>query len=172
MRVFHLPAVPAVYMQLCLYLTPELIVTPLSATTKDGVIRELAEHLAAQKHLPNAAHILKSILEREASSSTFLPSGIAIPHARLGEVSDIMVTLGVSKTPLQDTDGSDGLNANLFCLFLSPMVDKEFGKHLKLLARISAVFNDPDFIAQLTTLATPREVFEAIQKRERTLDES
>jgi nitrogen PTS system EIIA component len=159
-------------MQICLYLTPELIITPLTATTKDGVIRELAEHLVAEKHIPNGDHILEAILEREASSSTFLPSGIAIPHARLGEISDIMITMGVSRTPIKDNGDADALNANLFCLFLSPMVDKEFGRHLKLLARISAVFNDPDFIAQLTTLATPRDVFEAIQKRERNLDES
>jgi len=83
-----------------------------------------------------------------------------------------MIAMGVSTTPIKDNGDTDALNANLFCLFLSPMVDKEFGRHLKLLARISAVFNDPDFIAQLTALATPRDVFEAIQKRERTLDES
>lgn len=158
-------------MQICLYLTPELIVSPLEENTKDGIIRELVLHLANQKNLPNPDGMMKAIMEREATGSTFLPSGIAIPHARIAEVDDIVVTMGVAKDSVQDAEGQNGLQARVFCLFFSPVHDKEFGRHLKLLARISALFSDTDFIDEISSLGGPKEVFEALQKHERELDE-
>jgi PTS system nitrogen regulatory IIA component len=158
-------------MQICLYLTPELIVSPLEENTKDGIIRELVLHLANQKNLPNPDGLMNAIMEREATGSTFLPSGIAIPHARVPEVNDIILTMGIAQDPVQDNGGQNGLQARVFCLFFSPVHDKEFGKHLKLLARISALFSDTDFIEEIGSLKGPMEIFETLQKRERELDE-
>lgn len=158
-------------MQLCLYLTPELIKTPLEAKTKDAVIRELVSALAMEKKLSNADNLFKAVMEREETSSTFLPSGIAIPHARVPDVQDISVVMGVSNEPIDDTNGHSGLTARIFCLFFSPTMDKEFGRHLKLLARISALFCDTDFIDQVVAQKDSKAIFELLQKRERTLDE-
>jgi PTS system nitrogen regulatory IIA component len=158
-------------MQLCLYLTPESVVAPVKSDTKDAIIKELVNQLVDRHRLSNAESVTTAVLEREATSSTFLPSGIAIPHARVPEVSDIVVALGVAPTPIKDSANTDGLSARIFCLFLSPIRDKEFGRHLKLLARISAVFSDPEFIEQISQMNDAKEIFQALQKRERTLDE-
>jgi len=158
-------------MQLCLYLTPESVVAPVKGDTKDAIISELVNQLVTRHRLSNAESVTAAVLEREATSSTFLPSGIAIPHARVQEVSDIVVALGVTPAPIKDSTNSDGLTARIFCLFLSPIRDKEFGRHLKLLARISAIFSDPEFIEQISQMNDPKEIFQALQKRERTLDE-
>lgn len=158
-------------MQLCLYLTPESITAPLKGTSKDEIIHELVDLLVKQHGICNAKNVHSAVIEREGTSSTFLPSGIAIPHARVPETNDIIVAFGVAPQPITDTTTSDGLTARIFCLFLSPTRDKEFGRHLKLLARISAVFSDPEFIEQISSMTDPKEIFEALQKRERTLDE-
>ena len=157
-------------MQLCLYLTPESIVAPIKGETKDAIIKELVEQLVERHRLPNADEVLFAVQDREKTSSTFLPSGIAIPHARVGEVSDIVVALGVTPAPITDNStSSDGLSARIFCLFLSPTRDKEFGRHLKLLARISAVFSDPEFIESIAGMSNSKDIFEALQRRERAL---
>lgn len=158
-------------MQLCLYLTPESIIAPLTTGTKDAIIRELITQLIERHRIANPDQVTSAVLEREETSSTFLPSGIAIPHARVPEVSDIVVAIGVAPEPVVDTANGDGLTARIFCLFLSPTRDKEFGRHLKLLARISAIFSDPEFIEQIAAMTDPKEIFKALQKRERTLDE-
>lgn len=158
-------------MQLCLYLTPELIVSQLQESTKDGIVRELVRHLANQKKISNPDAIMNAIEERDATGSTFLPSGIAIPHARVPEVEDIVMAMGVSKVPVQDSSSENGLRARVFCIFLSPIHDKEFGKHLKLLARISALFSDVDFIEEIASMTDAKEIFETLQKHERELDE-
>jgi len=157
-------------MQICLYLTPELIVSPLQENTKDGIVRELVQHLVHQKKISDPDAVMKAILDRDATGSTFLPSGIAIPHARVTEVEDIVLAMGVSKEPVQDTSSQNGLRARVFCIFLSPIHDKEFGKHLKLLARISALFSDVDFIEQISSSEEPKAIFEALQKHENEFD--
>lgn len=158
-------------MQLCLYLTPELIVCPLRGTSKEEIIRELALHLAVHKGIADAEGLFTAAMEREHTGSTFLPSGVAIPHARVADMNDIAVVMGIAPQPVHDENGTSALTAQIFCLFFSPTDDKEFGRHLKLLARISAIFCDTDFIEHIGSLANPRAVFEALQKRERTLDE-
>jgi len=158
-------------MQLCLYLTPELIITPLKATTKEGIIRELVEHLAAEKGIVDPEMLLDAVMDREKTGSTFLPSGIAIPHARVPCVNDITLTLGFAPHPVEDTDGQNALTARMFCLFFSPTTDKEFGRHLKLLARVSALFSDTEFIDELADMTDSKKIFEALQKRERSLGE-
>lgn len=158
-------------MKLCLYLTPELIIAPLASTTKEGIIAELVRRLAAQRGINDASNLLTAVMERERTGSTFLPSGIAIPHARVASVNDIVIAMGVSREPVEDTDGPNALSARIFCLFFSPTLDKEFGRHLKLLARISAVFSDPEFIDEIASLSDAGQIFEALQKRERTIDQ-
>lgn len=158
-------------MQLCLYLTPELVVSPLKESTKDGIMKELVTHLAQQMHIANSDALLKAVMDRERTSSTFLPSGVAIPHARVAEVNDIVVALGIAKDPVQDNPGQSSLSARIFCLFFSPTLDKEFGRHLKLLARISAVFCDTEFIEKIAAMNDSKQIFEALQKRERIIEE-
>jgi PTS system nitrogen regulatory IIA component len=144
---------------------------PLKGENKDDIIRELVERLTLQHGICNSDNVLNAVIEREGTSSTFLPSGIAIPHARVPDTSDIVVAIGIAPTPVFDNTNSDGLTARIFCLFLSPIRDKEFGRHLKLLARISAIFSDPEFIEHVSNMTEPKEIFEALQKRERTLDQ-
>ncbi len=159
-------------MQLTHYITPTEIVVPLKETTKEGVYKELVSHLASEHHLKDKEKLVRAILEREESASTFLPMGIAIPHARIPEVDDILVVMGVTPHDIKDTaKDSAPLTANVFCMFFSPTEDKEFGRHLKLLARIAAVFSDTKLVPELSKLSSAEEVFERIQIREREMSE-
>lgn len=157
-------------MALSHYLNPKSIIAPLAATTKAGVIRELVHHLATENELGDEEALLQMILEREEKTSTFLPMGVAIPHARTEMVSDIIMVMGTSPEGVQD-EGPEPLCANIFFLFLSPTQEKEFGKHLKLLARLASIFDELDFTVELSKLTDPDEIFAQIQRREREIDE-
>jgi len=159
-------------MQLSHYITPDEIVVPLKGTTKEAVYKELVRHIAEQHHIKEKDKLIKAILDREASATTFLPIGVAIPHARISNVKDIVVVMGVSHEAIKDT-AKEGppLTANVFCLFFSPTEEKEFGRHLKLLARIAAVFSDTKLVPELAKLRSPEDVFERIQLREREMSE-
>ena len=157
-------------MQLTHYLTPESIIVPLKGTTKDEVLAELVTELSRRKGIVDADRLLASIKDREASSSTFLPMGVAVPHARVGLVDEITMITGISPKGIQDNPKQSPLVANIFCLFLSPTEEKEFGKHLKLLARIAAIFSDPKITGELAAMTSPADIFARIQKRERKIE--
>ena len=157
-------------MQLSHYLTQQSIIVPLQATSKEAAISELVDELAKFTGIPNKEKLLAAIDDREKSASTFLPMGVAVPHARVEGVKDISMVVGVCKNAIKDTYGDTPLSANVFCLFLSPTQEKEFGNHLKLLARIAAIFSNPDFVHEIAEIDSPSEVFTRIQKRERQLE--
>ena len=159
-------------MQLTHYITPDEIIVPLKGKTKNDVYKEMVGHLARENDIKDKGKLFEAIIEREESASTFLPIGVAIPHARVPDVQDIIVALGVTPHPIKDTSKEGPpLTANVFCLFFSPTEDKEFGRHLKLLARIAAVFSDTKLVPELAKMHSAEDVFEKLQVREREMSE-
>ena len=157
-------------MQLVDYLNKNLIIAPVKSKDKEGLFEELVERLAEIKKLDSKEELLKSIMEREECASTFLPIGIAIPHARTNLVDEIVMVAGVSPEGIVD-EGEVTVKANVFFLFFSPLHEKEFGQHLKILARVASIFSDGSFAKELSKLVSPEEVFEALRLREAQLDE-
>lgn len=157
-------------MQLSHYLTPQSIIVPLRGNSKQTVLAELVEILAERHGLGNPKGFIHAIEERERCASTFLPMGVAVPHARIPAIKEIVMIIGVSPTGINDVSGETPLVANVFCLFFSPTEEKEFGKHLKLLARIAAIFSDPGLVGEIAAMTTPEKIFARLQKRERQID--
>lgn len=154
---------------LCNYLTPKHIVSPLQGTTKEELLEGLTNVLAEINGLKNRKHLFQTILDREAEGSTFLPTGIAIPHARVPDVTNITLVMGIVPEGFKETPESDP--TYIIFLFFSPIKEKEFGKHLKLLARMSAIFRDPDFVREVAALGSSDDIFALIQKKEREIVE-
>ncbi len=152
-------------MNLCHYLTPHNIVTLGGGLSKEGLLKELVKKLAELNNLPDSERLAKTILDREAEGSTFLPTGIAIPHARVADVSEILLVLGVLPEGFKENAESDPIY--LVFLFLSPTQEKDFGKHLKLLARIAAIFRDPEFVKSIAGEPDHDKIFSIIQHAER-----
>lgn len=157
-------------MALTYYLQPRHIVAPLKSTTKEDAIKELVLHLAKEHGLKSEKELLKLVTERESCASTFLPMGVAVPHARTDDVKDIVMALGTSQNGIVDT-AEIPITAYVIILFFSPVKEKEFGRHLKLLARVAAMFSDPSFARELAGLSSAEEIFARLQHKESKLDE-
>ncbi|MBI2346231.1 MAG: PTS sugar transporter subunit IIA [Deltaproteobacteria bacterium] len=154
-------------MQLCHYLSPEAIVSPVKGKAKVEVLRSLVSALAELHHLKQPKRILHAILEREKAGSTFLPIGVAIPHARLAGVDEIKVVLGILPEGVDEIIDGNHYAVSVICLFVSPMAEEEFGRHLKLLAQISALFREERLVQELVACKTPAAAFALLQRRER-----
>lgn len=152
-------------MVICHYVTPHNIVLLKKPETKGELLKTLTSKLVELNQLKNADHLSESIIEREHESSTFLPTGIAIPHSRVPDVSEITLVLGVIPEGFCETPQSDP--TYLVFLFFSPIKEKEFGRHLKLLARISAVFRDPNFALEVAKADSADKIFAMLQQKER-----
>lgn len=139
-------------------LAPDRIVPELRATTKQGVLEELAA-LLADATGTDAAKLLAVLRERERLNSTAIGEGIAIPHGRLPGLRGVVAGFARS-TPGVDFDSVDKQPARLFFVLVAP--DDAAAMHLKALARISRLLKDKDFRARLLELPTREELHAAI----------
>jgi PTS system nitrogen regulatory IIA component len=121
-------------------LQDDLVLEEIGATDKTGVLREFAAHLKHAGKVADADELVRVLLEREALGSTGIGDGIAIPHAKLGAIRDMIVAFGRSSGGV-DFQSLDRKPAHLFFLLVTP-ADRP-GDHLKTLARISRILKNP-----------------------------
>lgn len=127
-------------------LKKEAIEVPLNARTRASVITKMTE-LAARTHLLwDPPKMADAVRVREEMHSTALDNGVALLHPRRPMptiLAEAVLALGI--TPGGIPFGSGGSLTDIFFLICSTS-DHE---HLRILARLSRVINDQDFLAAL-----------------------
>ena len=106
----------------------------LSATAKAQCVRELAELISGGLEGVTPDELHQALVEREEAGSTGFEDGIAMPHARLPQVSQFVFGIAVSKRGI-DYDSVDGKRTRLFFVLVGP--DEDPQQYLQLLAQIS-----------------------------------
>ena len=81
-------------MRLTEILKPENIRVPLDATNKSEAIGELVALLAANNEVNDAKEVLGSVLEREATRTTGIGNGLAIPHGKCTGTDHLVMAIG------------------------------------------------------------------------------
>jgi len=117
-------------------------VLELSSTDKESVLKELVEALVKNGKINDPEAALSALVEREALGSTGVGEQVAIPHAKMKELDDVNILIGISRNGIS-FDSSDGADVKLFFLLLAP--EKQMNLHLKTLARISRLVKLTDF---------------------------
>ena len=153
-------------MRLTEILKPQNIRVPLTATTKTDAIGELVNLLATNGDITDPKKVLDSVLDREATRTTGIGNGLAIPHGKCTGTQDLVMAIGKAATPI-DFQAIDGRPVTLIWLLSSPP-DKT-GPHIHALARISRLMTIDKFRAALNTAQTGQDVYDIIVKQESTL---
>ena len=153
-------------MRLTEILKPQNIKVPLTSTTKTDAIGELVALLAENKSISDPKRVLDSVLDREATRTTGIGNGLAIPHGKCTGTADLVMAIGKAQTPI-DFQAIDGRPVTLIWLLTSPP-DKT-GPHIHALARISRLMTIDKFRQALNAAQTPQDVYDIIVKQESTL---
>ncbi|MGX7098660.1 PTS fructose transporter subunit IIABC [Globicatella sanguinis] len=113
-----------------------------SAGTKDEIIHRLADLMEKTCALTDKAQYIEDLKIREASGTTGIGEGIAIPHAKSKGVSKPQL---ISMTVPNGTDyeSLDGTPTNLFFMIAVP--ENSNDEHLKVLSRLSTMLMDESF---------------------------
>lgn len=128
-------------MELAEYIDENCIVS-ISADSKEGVLKELTDALAENGKINNPDAALSALVERETLGSTGVGEQVAIPHAKMKDMDDLNILIGISIKGI-DFGSADGAPVRLFFLLLAP--EKQMNLHLKTLARISRLVKMTDF---------------------------
>jgi PTS system nitrogen regulatory IIA component len=122
--------------------TPGGVMDDLRAETKEGVLREMSEVLAAQVPSLSAQSLTAILMGRESLGSTGIGDGVAIPHGKVPGLTRLVAVIGRSR-PGVHFHSLDGKPAHLFFLVVAP--EQSAGMHLKALARVSRLLKDARF---------------------------
>lgn len=144
-------------------LNSESVEAEIKSTTKDNVLAEMTDVLLRSAPELNRTEVLTVLRERERLGSTGIGEGVAIPHGKLKNIDQLILSFGRSKAGV-DFDSMDGKPAHLFFLLLAP--EDSISIHLKTLARISKLLKDQDVRDQLLNADTADDIYQIIQEKE------
>jgi nitrogen PTS system EIIA component len=156
---------------LCHYLSPQAILCPTHCASKTEAIDSLTNALVDHYALRHGKKILQAIQAREKVGSTFLPIGVAMPHARCKDIEEIKMVMGVLPEPLIEEYEGTSYPVHIIALFISPTTEQNFGRHLKLLARIAAIFRNREIVETVARAQDPVAAFTLLQRFEREAEE-
>ena len=136
-------------------LQDDLIIENIAAKDKNGVLREFARLLKVKGKIEDEENLVRVLTERETLGSTGIGDGVAIPHGKLGSISEIIVAFGRSTRGVE----YQSLDAKpVFLFFLLVTRDDKPGDHLKTLARISRILKSSALRTSLRQASGRREM--------------
>ena len=142
-------------------LEPEHFIMDLKGETKEEIIAELVDVLAARDSRLDREQILADVLERESSMSTGMDYGIALPHAKTDGIANSAAVIGIKKEGV-NFESMDGKPSRLFVLIVSPK--KACGLYVQFLAAVGAILRDEAVREAVICSATPQEAVDLLRK--------
>lgn len=133
------------------------------AQSKSDVIKQMVALMVKQGNIQDREAYEKGVFAREEESTTGIGDGIAIPHCK----SDAVKKPGLAAMVLPDGveyDALDGQPVHIIFLIAAP--NTEDNVHLEVLARLSELLMDPDFVTSLENAKSKDEFLSIIDKAE------
>lgn len=141
----------------------ETIKLDMEATTKEEVIKELAELLYKVNAISNKENFLKDVFYRESIGTTGIGNGIAIPHGKSKFVNKTSLAIGRTKSAIE-WESLDEQPVHFIILFAVTEEDKN-STHIKILAKVASNLGDDDVCANLLKAKSPEEILDIFSGR-------
>ena len=145
-------------MQIADFLSPDDTLCDVRAADKDRLLRELTGRAANALRL-DAAVLADAIAQRDRLGSTGMGDGIAIPHARIADLSKPFGLLARLRRAI-DFAAIDGQPVDIVFLLLLPAA--AHGEQLTALASVARRLRDAQVTADLRDAADGAALYRAI----------
>lgn len=136
---------------------PGNIIHRLQGETKETIIAELVEQLAAGGELEDKNQVLDELYKREESMSTGLERGLAVPHARTTAVREITVAIGIKPEGV-DFNALDSQPSKIIFMIIAPI--EQGNAYLEVLSSAAEFFSHQDNFDNCLKAANPAEIVE------------
>ncbi len=143
-------------------LRPELIIE-LPEAGKNEVLSLLCRAASHDSRVKDAEAFYRALLHRETQASTGIGMGLAIPHAKIAEISDNVIIIGRSRAGI-DFKAVDGAPVHL--IFLIGASDHQTREFVRLLAAVTHILKNEPFRANLLKAAIPDEFIALLRAQE------
>jgi PTS system nitrogen regulatory IIA component len=132
----------------------EDILVDIDVSSKSQLIEEIGQHMERTHAMPHDS-VAPSLKHREQIGSTGLGQGVAIPHARVKDLGQILVAYVRPKSPVP-FDSPDGKPVSDVLVLLVPKQATE--EHLRILAEATRMLSDRRFREKLRLCGAPTDV--------------
>jgi len=132
----------------------------LDCPYKKDALLLLAKNLATAPQVKNSQELTNEILKREELMSTAIGRGIAIPHIRLQSITDLVVSVGISRVDITDFNPLDDEPVRL--VFMIAAAYNQHTSYLQALSYFSAKLKNPALRNSLINAQTGDEVYKML----------
>jgi mannitol/fructose-specific phosphotransferase system IIA component (Ntr-type) len=140
---------------------PDLVFLGLRAENGSEAIDVIARELSAASKL-DPSMVASALVEREKLGSTSVGNGFAIPHCKLGNLSEIVVALARFDAGVDFGDGENCEPVRFFFVVLSP--PDQPAEHLQVLSQIARILKHTKLQNELLHAAGIPAIAAAIQR--------
>ncbi len=142
-------------MEFSMILKPEAVRVLSAVSSKKRLFHELGM-IAEVSYAVNHTEAIDALQERESLGPTGVGHGVALPHARLGCVEEVVGAMVLLEKPIE-FDAVDRQPVDLIFALFAP---NDAGvEHLKALALVSRTLRDPSLCAKLRSNHDPATLY-------------
>jgi len=146
-------------------IAPQAIISPdrivfLNCSSKREALLSLVENISTAPEITNPQELSREILKREELMSTAIGCGIAIPHIRLSSISDLVISVGISRTDIMDFQTLDGEPVRLLLMIAAAY--NQHAYYLQTLSFFSARLKKAALRSALLASNDRQEVYEIL----------
>jgi mannitol/fructose-specific phosphotransferase system IIA component (Ntr-type) len=153
-------------MRLTEILKPANIKVPLTAKTKVEAITEMIDLLNANGELTDPKKVLDAVLDREATRTTGIGNGLAIPHGKCAGTDHLLMAIGKPAVPIE-FQAIDGRPVTILWMLASP--PEMTSPHIQALARISRLMTVDKFRAAMNSATSADELYNLVVEQEKLM---
>jgi len=136
-------------------------VVMLEESSKEAALERLVEVLASSDKVHDKPELLQAIRGRELIMSTGIGFGIAVPHAKIKSVDDVVMAVGVSKRGI-DFGSLDDKPVHIVVMIAAGADQQD--QYIRTLARVMMVLKNPKTREKLIAARSPEEVYGVFAK--------
>jgi len=129
----------------------------LNHSSKIDAIMALVDNISTAPQVKNSQELGQEILKREELMSTAIGRGIAIPHIRLSSITDLVVSVGISRVNIRDFQALDDEPVRL--LFMIAAAYNQHAYYLQTLSFFSSRLKSPELRNALLNAKTQAEAY-------------
>lgn len=133
---------------------PSQVLCNIESDQRDLAIMELLRKLAYEHGVGNVSEVFEEVIKREKEMSTVITEGIALPHARIASVSELVVGVATSISGIEWTDNS---KVNVIILLLIPK--EQPGLYLQAISALASICNVTDSATQISNLTSSEDLW-------------
>jgi len=144
------------------FFRPSEVICQTEETDRDKVLMDMLRLLARRHNITDVDGAFKAVLEREKDMPTVVAPGMAMPHARIEGIRDIVVSVATSRQGIVYDSRRPDERIKLLVLTLAPKASP--GAYLQAIACVAGICRDPSTAQIVASLPTADQVWSFFDK--------